>query len=255
MSFLTRPGAIQRVRCLPAQVGCTQPVRRSRTRPLQGRRGPGAEPPATALNPHRATTVHSYAYHPDHRPRRQRPQHPRRSHRPSRRRHRHPNTPPRCRPRRHPRRRPGRGDGSGPSGSRREPHGMAPRRHGILPRGPHRLPGPRLHRPRTPRRGPPGRGRGDPLPGAEELALLRALRDAALSEAYDLLVVDLPPTPTRSPSSPSPRNSAATSAASSPPSGRRPAPSARSSAASPASRCPRSGSTTRQAAGTSNWPP
>ena len=34
-----------------------------------------------------------------------------------------------------------------------------------------------------------------PLPGAEELALLRALRDAALSEAYDLLVVDLPPTP------------------------------------------------------------
>ncbi|MYV46623.1 ArsA family ATPase [Streptomyces sp. SID2888] len=34
-----------------------------------------------------------------------------------------------------------------------------------------------------------------PLPGAEELALLRALRDAALSEAYDLLVVDLPPVP------------------------------------------------------------
>ncbi|MGW0863922.1 ArsA-related P-loop ATPase [Streptomyces koelreuteriae] len=34
-----------------------------------------------------------------------------------------------------------------------------------------------------------------PLPGAEELALLRALRDAALSESYDLLVVDLPPTP------------------------------------------------------------
>ncbi|KAB1987995.1 ArsA family ATPase [Streptomyces triticiradicis] len=34
-----------------------------------------------------------------------------------------------------------------------------------------------------------------PLPGAEELALLRALRDAALSEAYDLLVVDLPPAP------------------------------------------------------------
>ncbi|MEV8591864.1 ArsA-related P-loop ATPase [Streptomyces sp. NPDC052012] len=34
-----------------------------------------------------------------------------------------------------------------------------------------------------------------PLPGAEELALLRALRDAALTEAYDLLVVDLPPTP------------------------------------------------------------
>ncbi|MEV0741629.1 ArsA-related P-loop ATPase [Streptomyces sp. NPDC050549] len=33
-----------------------------------------------------------------------------------------------------------------------------------------------------------------PLPGAEELALLRALRDAVLSEAYDLLVVDLPPT-------------------------------------------------------------
>ncbi|MDX3261381.1 ArsA-related P-loop ATPase [Streptomyces sp. MI02-2A] len=32
-----------------------------------------------------------------------------------------------------------------------------------------------------------------PLPGAEELAFLRALRDAALSEAYDLLVVDLPP--------------------------------------------------------------
>ncbi|WP_367323780.1 ArsA family ATPase [Streptomyces sp. HUAS ZL42] len=34
-----------------------------------------------------------------------------------------------------------------------------------------------------------------PLPGAEELALLRALRDAALSDAHDLLVVDLPPTP------------------------------------------------------------
>ncbi|MEV6589236.1 ArsA family ATPase [Streptomyces acidicola] len=34
-----------------------------------------------------------------------------------------------------------------------------------------------------------------PLPGAEELALLRALRDAVLSEAYDLLVVELPPGP------------------------------------------------------------
>ncbi|MGC4996145.1 ArsA family ATPase [Streptomyces sp. DT195] len=34
-----------------------------------------------------------------------------------------------------------------------------------------------------------------PLPGAEELSLLRALRDAALSERYDLLVVDLPPLP------------------------------------------------------------
>ncbi|MEU7055784.1 ArsA-related P-loop ATPase [Streptomyces sp. NPDC046197] len=34
-----------------------------------------------------------------------------------------------------------------------------------------------------------------PLPGAEELALLRALRDAALSERFELLVVDLPPTP------------------------------------------------------------
>ncbi|MFC7894004.1 ArsA-related P-loop ATPase [Streptomyces sp. NPDC057381] len=34
-----------------------------------------------------------------------------------------------------------------------------------------------------------------PLPGAEELALLRALRDAALAEAHDLLVVDLPPAP------------------------------------------------------------
>ncbi|MFB9346980.1 ArsA family ATPase [Streptomyces heliomycini] len=35
-----------------------------------------------------------------------------------------------------------------------------------------------------------------PLPGAEELATLRALRDAALAEdAYDLVVVDLPPTP------------------------------------------------------------
>ncbi|WP_128429226.1 ArsA family ATPase [Streptomyces cyaneus] len=33
-----------------------------------------------------------------------------------------------------------------------------------------------------------------PLPGAEELALLRALRDAALAEAHDLLVVDLPAT-------------------------------------------------------------
>ncbi|MGW0914174.1 ArsA family ATPase [Streptomyces sp. NPDC002784] len=34
-----------------------------------------------------------------------------------------------------------------------------------------------------------------PLPGAEELTLLRALRDAALSEKHDLLVVDLPATP------------------------------------------------------------
>ncbi|MEU6401751.1 ArsA-related P-loop ATPase [Streptomyces sp. NPDC046985] len=34
-----------------------------------------------------------------------------------------------------------------------------------------------------------------PLPGAEELALLRALRDAALSERFDLLVVDLPAVP------------------------------------------------------------
>lgn len=33
-----------------------------------------------------------------------------------------------------------------------------------------------------------------PLPGAEELTLLRALRDASLSDAHDLLVVDLPPT-------------------------------------------------------------
>ncbi|MFF9084988.1 ArsA family ATPase [Streptomyces sp. NPDC014991] len=31
-----------------------------------------------------------------------------------------------------------------------------------------------------------------PLPGAEKLSLLRALRDAALSERHDLLVVDLP---------------------------------------------------------------
>ncbi|MEW2619568.1 ArsA-related P-loop ATPase [Streptomyces sp. NPDC048106] len=34
-----------------------------------------------------------------------------------------------------------------------------------------------------------------PLPGAEELTFLRALRDAALCEKYDLLVVDLPPLP------------------------------------------------------------
>ncbi|EST23366.1 ArsA family ATPase [Streptomyces roseochromogenus] len=34
-----------------------------------------------------------------------------------------------------------------------------------------------------------------PLPGAEELSFLRALRDAALCERYDLLVVDLPPLP------------------------------------------------------------
>ncbi|MFF5854217.1 ArsA family ATPase [Streptomyces sp. NPDC012751] len=32
-----------------------------------------------------------------------------------------------------------------------------------------------------------------PLPGAEELSFLRALRDGALSERYDLLVADLPP--------------------------------------------------------------
>ncbi|MYR63581.1 ArsA family ATPase, partial [Streptomyces sp. SID625] len=34
-----------------------------------------------------------------------------------------------------------------------------------------------------------------PLPGAEELALLRALRDAAFSDRFDLLVVDLPAAP------------------------------------------------------------
>ncbi|MFF4701836.1 ArsA family ATPase [Streptomyces sp. NPDC001288] len=34
-----------------------------------------------------------------------------------------------------------------------------------------------------------------PLPGAEELSLLRALRDATLSERYELLVVDLPAAP------------------------------------------------------------
>ncbi|AKZ55273.1 hypothetical protein SAM23877_2224 [Streptomyces ambofaciens ATCC 23877] len=34
-----------------------------------------------------------------------------------------------------------------------------------------------------------------PLPGAGELALLRAVRDASLAEAHDLLVVDLPPAP------------------------------------------------------------
>ncbi|WP_432135586.1 MULTISPECIES: ArsA family ATPase [unclassified Streptomyces] len=34
-----------------------------------------------------------------------------------------------------------------------------------------------------------------PLPGAGELALLRALRDAALADRHDLLVVDLPPAP------------------------------------------------------------
>ncbi|MEV5980102.1 ArsA-related P-loop ATPase [Streptomyces sp. NPDC052114] len=34
-----------------------------------------------------------------------------------------------------------------------------------------------------------------PLPGSEELALLRALRDAAHDTAYDTVVVDLPPAP------------------------------------------------------------
>ncbi|KUL49889.1 ArsA family ATPase [Streptomyces sp. NRRL S-1521] len=34
-----------------------------------------------------------------------------------------------------------------------------------------------------------------PLPGSEELALLRALRDAARADAYDTVVVDLPPAP------------------------------------------------------------
>ncbi|CAL9421645.1 ArsA-related P-loop ATPase [Streptomyces sp. enrichment culture] len=34
-----------------------------------------------------------------------------------------------------------------------------------------------------------------PPPGADDLALLRALREAALAEAHDLLVVDLPPAP------------------------------------------------------------
>ncbi|MEV0227301.1 ArsA-related P-loop ATPase [Streptomyces sp. NPDC050704] len=34
-----------------------------------------------------------------------------------------------------------------------------------------------------------------PVPGAEELTLLRALRDASMAKRYDLLVVDLPATP------------------------------------------------------------
>ncbi|MFI1412915.1 ArsA family ATPase [Streptomyces sp. NPDC020707] len=34
-----------------------------------------------------------------------------------------------------------------------------------------------------------------PLPGAEELTLLRALRDASTADTFDLLVVDLPPAP------------------------------------------------------------
>ncbi|MHC3473361.1 ArsA family ATPase [Streptomyces sp. 7R007] len=34
-----------------------------------------------------------------------------------------------------------------------------------------------------------------PLPGAEELTVLRAVRDAVLSERFDVLVVDLPPVP------------------------------------------------------------
>ena len=34
-----------------------------------------------------------------------------------------------------------------------------------------------------------------PLPGAEELALLRALRDASMADSFGLLVVDLPPVP------------------------------------------------------------
>ena len=49
-----------------------------------------------------------------------------------------------------------------------------------------------------------------PLPGAGELNLLRALRDAALAEAHDLLVVDLPPTPQTS--SPARRITPSTSA-------------------------------------------
>lgn len=94
-----------------------------------------------------------------------------------------------------------------------------------------------------------------PLPGAEELSLLRALRDAALADRHDLLVVDLPPPTRPSPCSPCPRNCAATCAACCLPNGRPPAPCARSSAAWPACPCPPSGSTTPPPAGTWNSPP
>ena len=79
-----------------------------------------------------------------------------------------------------------------------------------------------------------------PLPGAEELTLLRALRDAALSEAARPArrrPAAHPAGPRRC--SPSPRSSAAICAACSRPSARRPAPCAPSSAGSPASPCPR----------------
>ncbi len=95
-----------------------------------------------------------------------------------------------------------------------------------------------------------------PPPGAEELAVLRALRDAARDEeSYDLLVVDLPATPGRSRCSPCPTNCAARCAASCRPNGRPPAPCARCWAGSPASRCPPSGSTRRPPASTCSSPP
>ncbi|CAM5300824.1 hypothetical protein SVIOM342S_07050 [Streptomyces violaceorubidus] len=68
-----------------------------------------------------------------------------------------------------------------------------------------------------------------PLPGAEDLALLRALREAALAEAHDLLVVDLPARAPRPRPARRARGTAPLSGPPAPPSGRPPAPCAPSS--------------------------
>lgn len=99
-----------------------------------------------------------------------------------------------------------------------------------------------------------------PLPGAEELALLRALRELAALPDGDparpgLVVVDLPAAPARWPCSPSPASSAATSPGCCPPNARPPAPCAPSSAASPDSRSPARACTRPPPAGTPSWPP
>jgi hypothetical protein len=88
-----------------------------------------------------------------------------------------------------------------------------------------------------------------PLPGAEELSLLRALRDAALAEAHDLVVVDLPPTPQALALLALPEELRRSGGS------RRPVPCAPFSAGWPACPCPRSGCTRPPPAGTSNSPP
>lgn len=93
-----------------------------------------------------------------------------------------------------------------------------------------------------------------PLPGSDELALLRALRDAG-RDAYDTVVVDLPPLPRALALLALPEQLRRYLRRLLPPSGRPPAPCARCSAASPVSRCPPTGCTRRRPAGMPNSPP